>query len=297
MSMKIMFLVLIILIGHCRNENCTFLNALKYSSKYFIISIKNVSVPKLCTDIQSANKYLHSYEFKNCEIKELGTNLFKDYVVLDIKISYNSIKTLNSFTFCNISVSNIILETDEIENIEENAFFRLNDLTYLSLKYNKIKILNPTSFHQMPNLITFSVSHNKITILKTNTTSFVSSKYLSIVDFGNNEITMIQPLCFTNINIPYLYLNNNPLETLQNTSFKNVTIMYLYLNHTKVEIQHLCNNEQLNLDYYLFNNTQEKCPQKVPFIFGYFIFPVVVLSVLNIMAVVVICKRVIEIFL
>lgn len=282
------FMLLLFLIRYCRSERCTFLSTINYSLVPPNIVIENVSIPKLCTDKQITNNYKLNpiYIFNRCEIKELGTNLFKNYAIGNIVMHLNSIKTLRSFTFYKIDVYSIVLSTNGIVSIEENAFYKLHNLSSISLENNKIKVLNPTAFHKLPHLTQFSVQNNEISILKKNTFHFMGSNNFTDIDFSMNEITTIESHCFNDVNIKMLYISNNSLEALNKTSFKNVNIGFIYLRDKQtIEDLHICEYEHIPS-----SKLKEKCRKHSSVIVGYFVFEIFLLGIISTVVVTIVCK-------
>lgn len=297
-----LMLLLTTFIGFAKNENCTFLETIDHSViDSNEIYINNTIITKLCTDFgyKSNKNDNNTYTFLlvNCEIKELGRNLFKNYHLFSFKTNHNSIRTLYSYTFYNIDIITIDLDSNGIENIEINAFCNLNLLESLSLNNNKIIILIPGSFKQMPLLKIFSASNNNISKLKKHTFRFIESEYFERINFCNNEITEIESFCFVNMHIFRLILCNNSLEGQTKVPFQNVSIFDITLAYTKIKtIDPLCDNVQYNVsvEYYDTIKKYKVCTNKTvsgKFHMGYLIFLAILLNAILIVVVVIIKKK------
>lgn len=293
MSFKMKFWILLILIGYCRSEVCTFLDTLNYSTDLLQITIQNVPIPKLCTNIEIYNN-INSYGFVKCGIKELGIHLFNKYKVTEIMMSQNLIKTLYSYTFYKINVNRIVLTSNEIEAIEDNAFISLENLSYLSLQNNKIKILNPKAFNQLIHLNEFYMQNNKLSFLSNNSFHFMESNNFKIMHFSTNELTVIEPFCFKDINISMLMLDNNPLNSLNESSFINVYTNILYLQGTKInELNYLCEYELFHFNHYYLKAKEETCSLS-SFNMVIWFFLASFLGIINVTIIVIIFKRFLE---
>jgi len=174
---------------------------------------------------------------------------FKQIIILEL--DHNQLKSIQYSTFSPIMISirELSICNNLLENIDSFTFQNLTRLYSLYLKYNLITNINKDSFNTLTSLEMLDLSHNKI-------------KELSLDLIGLNKLIFLN-LEFNNLNqfhlfindddsmkhFKKLYLNNNNLVELNNETF-----------HNRIELICLNNNPNFKLDMYRgINNFHFDC--------------------------------------
>ncbi|RVE46212.1 hypothetical protein evm_009102 [Chilo suppressalis] len=215
-----------------------------------------------------------TFEIKQSQLDTL-TSAFFSATNYDTRIKHiiaheNVWHTLETHTFKYFSRTiSLNLTGNGIVNINNETFFQLEQLQYLYLSHNKIKILfqKSLSLATANALEELDLSYNMLTSLQS--PLFTSLKNLHTLHLQNNQLISICDECFSGLkNLAILYLQNNNITSL-NATFIPLNLSLLDLSSNKIktlnhsEISHMNALLYLNISYnlletvdtYAFENT------------------------------------------
>lgn len=188
-------------------------------------------------------KTLSLYQCDYREIKQ--TCLENAYDLLSFESRYNKLKALSAFIFQHTSkLQYLFLSNNEIEYINPDAFFGLENLKYLDLSWNRLRSIKNDLFYILKNLDEINLSFNKIheldyynfnvkkIILNNNRLTSLNIKGSMIeIQACNNKITLLH---IESDIIENLDLNNNSITDLRNIS-KLTSIKYLDVSYNNID--------------------------------------------------------------
>ncbi|XP_058450252.1 chaoptin [Malaya genurostris] len=178
--------------------------------------------------------------------------------LVEIDLSFNLIETLQTSTFDNLELIQIInLSSNKIKTIEKNSFYDLPYLTYVDLSFNGIQNVTECAFSFLPALLSVDLMHNEMGSFSLKMFKHVSNAttpmrlnisnnaidnfdgdvnsllYVYSLDASNNMLH--DPGAFRALaySLRILYLNWNNFSTLGNHAFGDLQIL---------EILNLANN-------------------------------------------------------
>jgi Leucine-rich repeat (LRR) protein len=153
-----------------------------------------------------------------------------------LEINHGNMKTIRRQTFVDLRIRLLLLESNNIMRIENEAFVNLSRLEQVNLSRNKLKELNWESFVGLPKLKTFFSSLNRISKLQKNAFQFLQSDNASIVLNGNsNVIETVEQEVFSEltIGIDTLDLSVNKIKILPAGVFKGSCFLKVDLSDNK----------------------------------------------------------------
>ncbi|EFA05155.1 Protein slit-like Protein [Tribolium castaneum] len=186
----------------------------------------------------------------------METDCFRNINVQEaILIQFNNFNVITKHTFAHLAVMTIILMANNIQKLENEAFYNLTNLKAVDLSKNKIRKLAPASIIGVSNRFLLTLNFNLIEKLDANFFIFGPIDHFSL-ELNDNKIIRIDPNAFTSIKakkIECLYLGKNPLTELDDQVFENHTFGKIDLTGIsfKVISSNLCKNCQI--DYLLFD--------------------------------------------
>ncbi|XP_070558442.1 leucine-rich repeats and immunoglobulin-like domains protein 2 isoform X2 [Ptychodera flava] len=172
-------------------------------------------------------------DLQSNQISTIPHNAFSDLVNLrELDISNNHLSTLNASLFENLgSLTEIILNFNSLTKIPHFGG-RLVNLTFLSLRHNKITHVNSSALEGLPSLQQLDLNNNQIAELKAS--SFPGGNSLRVLNLSNNRIARLEVGCFANLtHLETLTLNKNKISSLPKDIFlpmENLKVLELSRN-------------------------------------------------------------------
>ncbi|KAJ3617150.1 hypothetical protein MTP99_007400 [Tenebrio molitor] len=153
-----------------------------------------------------------------------------------LEINHGNMKTIRRQTFVDLRIRLLLLESNNIMRIENEAFVNLSRLEQLNLSRNKLKELNWESFVGLPKLKTFFSSLNRISKLQKNAFQFLQSDNASIV-LNGNVIETVEQEVFSEltIGIDTLDLSVNKIKILPAGVFKGSCFLKVDLSDNNIQ--------------------------------------------------------------
>lgn len=138
-----------------------------------------------------------------------------------ISINTNPYFIRKKLLFFPNSLLRLSLVNNQIDSIDNDAFYNLHHLITLNLNQNKIRDIN-NKFNNLVNLKKINLDNNKINEIMPNT--FPSEIYKIIL--SSNNINTIKTSTFTDLfNVTEINLNNNMISLISDTAFYNCRIL------------------------------------------------------------------------
>lgn len=191
-----------------------------------LILIENQNIPILRNSLFKITEKIKTLYIKKDNIKEIEKNIFSNQnITNNIIITENKIPVIKRKTFVNLLVVSLELTKNEIEIVENEAFFNLTNLHDIRLQYNKIKELNQFAYCQLQNFHTLDISENIIDDLEPENLSFIQEDNFELL-ITNNRIYKLEHNILNCVQKKFLsvFLDNNFLETLPDGIFNNHTL-------------------------------------------------------------------------
>ncbi|CEP03888.1 unnamed protein product (mitochondrion) [Plasmodiophora brassicae] len=134
-------------------------------------------------------------------------------------------------------LTQLILESNQIETIPAYAFRCLKDLKYLDLKENRIQTVHEDAFIGLENLVDLDLKQNLIQTIHFGT--FRELDYLVKLDLQQNWIQTIQSRAFFGLDsVDELDLGDNLIETIDDGAFDDL----VSLKELSLDNNGICNN-------------------------------------------------------
>lgn len=161
--------------------------------------------------------YLHASDFENA------------WSLHNLTLSYNNLTVLLSMVFSRaIQLTEIYLEANQIQRIQDFAFNGLYQLYFLSLSRNHIVTLTSDIFYGAPHISELHLEHNTISTIEPNVFDIPDLMYLYL---GNNQLKTLPDDCFRNTALMILDLQSNELIELGNSIYSPNTIRAINLSY------------------------------------------------------------------
>lgn len=143
----------------------------------------------------------------------------------DIRLSYNHINVLESYTFSNLSnLQTIILSGNNIRIIHPKTFENLPNLISVLLSQNRINTLHPGCFKNIPRLMKLDLQLNEIREFSLSSLQNVTNNLSMTLNISRNEITSLtfssdtRPINIRVLDVSHNRLGEVPTQFLQYTS-------------------------------------------------------------------------------
>ncbi|CAE1297838.1 unnamed protein product [Acanthosepion pharaonis] len=153
------------------------------------ITLSEVKIPEIQTDIISNLPEIKSLSFENCTIGKIRSGAFRNLTNLQ-KISFSlcSIRLIETDAFHQIrNASTMLFYKMTIERIETHAFSNIRGLKEWTLFKSNIGEIEAEAFHQFSYIYSFSIYSNRIGRL--GRAVFSSMGNIKYVDFFMNKVT------------------------------------------------------------------------------------------------------------
>ncbi|KAJ3644808.1 hypothetical protein Zmor_022511 [Zophobas morio] len=220
------------------------------------VFVEDNDIPELCCKILACRNPLDGITFNSCFIRKLEENCFSDSlqnVSFFIAITGNKITIIKKHTFRDLVVTEINLNDNSIEELEDEAFLHLDNLRSINLNNNLLKAINSKAFTLVPRLERLHLFENRITTLQAGVFSFLATESAQIY-LMCNEIFQIERSAFDNLSSRVtldLNLNGNRIETLEEDIFNNhsVRLFDVSFNPLKKISRNFCGQECAMQDF------------------------------------------------
>ncbi|XP_077053448.1 immunoglobulin superfamily member 10 [Siphateles boraxobius] len=144
-----------------------------------------------------------------------------------INLGYNSLSSLKVNDLSGLkNLELLMLHSNIIKIVEDNAFHDLTSLKVLKMSYNRVEKLEKNTFRGLDNLLRLHMDHNHITFIHPE--SFYGLKMLQLINLEGNLLQQLHPDTFISLqfsqilkwsSLKTIYLSDNALTTLPATIF------------------------------------------------------------------------------
>jgi Leucine-rich repeat (LRR) protein len=247
-------------------QNCTQLKEMYVLVQMIELNVKNKLIEYILnsTIIQILSKNLKRLSINDCKLKMVQKGVFNSMLQLNkISLKRNEIEFIEIDSFLTeLFDSNIVelylsenkltkirpkwfnglfrlqilfLDKNQIEEIEENSFEKLNDLVELRLESNQIKIIKNEMFLGKTKLEILNLFQNDIESLET--IPFNTLRALKILHLFSNKITSIKFGNFIHlVNLEELKLDKNEIGSFDANTFIGLEkLLLLDLSANKIK--------------------------------------------------------------
>ena len=170
-------------------------------------------------DIRISKSYdrieLH-FRNKNYEFLK---NLKNNYKIRRIRMINTGIKLITNQTFIGMNNAEFIhLDSNQIEVVEENAFFNCSSVNEINLSFNMIKYIREKTFFGASKLLNLWLEGNQIENIERN--SFNHLNLLKKISLTSNKIVLISAELFKNLfDLEELFMSYNKISITEKDSF------------------------------------------------------------------------------
>lgn len=165
-------------------------------------------------------KYMNYTEFPSDELRLKLLQSGRPFSHLTI--ANKLLRIVRSLTFVNITIINLYLPSNQIEEIEVNTFLGQTELESLDLAGNKIKILYCGSFYGLSSLSKIALENQKLSTLMKGT--FEGLDTATWVRLHLNNIRVLEPETFIGLNmVETLEMPMNNLQLIKSNALIGLT--------------------------------------------------------------------------
>ncbi|XP_069763843.1 toll-like receptor 13 [Narcine bancroftii] len=184
---------------------------------------------ELCGILQ--RRRVRSVSFEGNGLRDVSGAFDQCRSVSTLDLSHNKMKKSDMFT-CSGSPGNLqrlILDHNSVQNISlfssgqggkpcNRTARGLDNLLYLSFRYNRISAIRAHAFEHVPNLKNLSLALNDIVFI--DTSAFVGLTRLKFLSLANNAISEVFNITFSHIkNLEHLKLRNNRIPIVYKAGY------------------------------------------------------------------------------
>ncbi|GFS98073.1 chaoptin [Nephila pilipes] len=187
------------------------------------------------------------------ELKDLDSNFVNDIHnpnLAEIKVAFNKITSLKSYTFRNLrSLIYLQLNDNLIEFIRKSAFLDLDSIMIIRLEGNSIQTIDSEAFQNLPNIQVINLAYNKLSSFNLEAFNQVGRLSTLRIDVNHNNIQNLTgdyTVTHTSSNIKHLNFSHNNISYLDSN--------YLDPIRLSVTILDLSYNRLVNLTTLAFTN-------------------------------------------
>ncbi|XP_033220661.1 slit homolog 1 protein-like [Belonocnema kinseyi] len=136
----------------------------------------------------------------------------------EIHLDENKIRKIRKGTFNQLckSLTNLNIESNQLDSIEPGSFVNMPKLTYLSLRNNFLTVIKSGTFRGLFYLTDLSISHNPISIIEKNSFSNVSTLLYFALDMTSTHLKKLETGIFSGLpTSTNLQVENNQIEVIK----------------------------------------------------------------------------------
>lgn len=231
------------------------------------LDISNCNMQEFLPTAFSQMKNIIYINLAGNKLTTLPQGLFdKTDTIEELDLSYNKIVTLPKNIFNKTSLGILHLKYNEIVS---NLEFVTKDVQKIDLSYNKIAAITNNMFKYMENLSFLSLKGNKIK--RIHPAAFITLKGLRNIDLSFNDLDQLSSLTFLkNSDLEVVRINDNVrLKTLPSDGFEtNAKSFHVYLfDASNCDIGNLAESTFKTMPFitrlYLSGNNIEKIPKNL----------------------------------
>ncbi|KAJ8957554.1 hypothetical protein NQ318_020594 [Aromia moschata] len=175
-------------------------------------------------------KSLTTLNFSNCVIERIETQAFSGLNDLwTVDLSYNKLYVLESNTFSNLPIGNLLFQGARIDTVQAGAFNNLYNLKVLNLTGVGIRSLDSFSFRNLSACKTVDLRNNKIPTVPQNL--FIDTPSLRTVRLEGNNITTLNPFQ-KNIRLEFISISFNGVSKI--SGLCNMYLKALHIKDSKI---------------------------------------------------------------
>uniref|UniRef100_A0A2L2YLK1 Insulin-like growth factor-binding protein complex acid labile subunit n=1 Tax=Parasteatoda tepidariorum TaxID=114398 RepID=A0A2L2YLK1_PARTP len=171
-------------------------------------------------------------ENANLAMMALGLGNVKDKLINSLLMTRNYVRRLKGSVLHNITISNLEVSYNKIEDIDGDVFDTLGEsLVTLNLEGNNLKNV-PSAINKLSKLQYLNLANNQITVLPAN--AFSGLPGVKELRLDGNKINKIFPGAFNNIlrSLDKLHLQHNKIQKFERNVFKQmVKLKYLDISY------------------------------------------------------------------
>lgn len=209
------------------------------------ISIENQRIPKVFAFSFVDLPHLAYLQLVSNEMAHIEQGAFQKLPSLYLlDLSKNKLTRLQDGVLNHLSISDLILSHNRIEDADVNAFDHLPHLRYLDISRNNLKRVNANWFKNTPKLVEVRLDFNHIVELPERAFQnlktlpqehYYSAKYPTI-RITNNRISSVHPNAFGGLEeIWQLRLDHNNITVIGNDVFGNVyKVHHLNISYNQI---------------------------------------------------------------
>lgn len=193
---------------------------------------------------------LQTLLLRNNKIARLNSGVFNGLEsIKEISLSFNDIHYIHPQVFANISKSLKILELSfsiYSEDYPQEAIGYLNELMWLGLDNNNLKIIPENALMNLGELTYINLSFNRLTLIPKHLFLSEVHKNLLEIDLSYNSIEKITSNAFYGLELLQLInLSSNKIKCMEKSSFYNLP----YLSYIDLTYNHLKNLSENTFEY------------------------------------------------
>jgi Leucine-rich repeat (LRR) protein len=220
----------------------------KYLNKSIKLEIKNKFINEIKASLaeNAFTRKVTSLRIENCKIKELKANSFESMLSLrELFLNNDEIENIhpNSFAGLNSSLISLELISNRLKIITKEVFQNLQNLQYLNLNINEIEEMETDSFSSLNSLKGIKLEGNRLKSLRYG--SFKNLTRLEIFHMRENEISIIE------MNFSDISLSLKQIDLAKNSIMLISPFVFKYLN--QLEILNLHENQINKIEIDTFN--------------------------------------------
>jgi hypothetical protein len=172
---------------------------------------------------------------RNYVLHKIESGAFADQDITEtILISNSNLKVLQTGTFKNLKIFELILSDNEITDIEDEAIDNLPNLRILNLSKNRIVQFSAECVIDAPASY-LDMAFNHLQEVGENWFRFMTDEEPATVLLDNNEIESVDSMAFEGVLLGTLNLRSNRIGTLPFEMFEDDTISRVYLQDNSLE--------------------------------------------------------------
>ncbi|XP_039749842.1 protein artichoke-like [Pararge aegeria] len=181
-------------------------------------------------------QFLTDLDLSRNKIINIGKNTFqRNLNIKSVDLRYNHLHHINGI-FSNLKhLSEIFLFENNILELNDDAFYKTIELTFLNIESNAIRLLRLHCFDYLNNLRILRIGHNFIKTLPSNLFQF--NRKLEYLSLDHNEIKELDDSVFDKlVSVKILRLQNNKLTHINGNVFRPLTgLSELHLQENSIK--------------------------------------------------------------